>query len=406
MTKSEPLEIYERRFCKVYDDGPKPATNIETLKIYVWKLHHKKKSDETLKNIYSAFIPFSRWCDKEFKDLTELDILKFLDYLGNYVYDLHDEKRKYSESTIHMYKNIYRRFFIYLKTPELAELFSQDAPARKQIERDTLLTTAEIDALINAANNYRDKALISLLYESGARRGEILGCRIKHLKFDSNGVKLTFPEGKTGSRNVRLLYSASFLRSWYDNHPCRTPTGEPDQEAYLFVSLHTSKVTDSTGTIKHVYRRLSEYGLYAQIQKIADRIHLKKKANPHAFRHSRASDLAEHLTDQQLKKFLGWTQSSSMPAVYVHDVDTEKAILRMNGIEIDDGIKDTLKVGKCARCHEINPEQSSYCSKCGLPLKDESARQLEAETDTFETEFTELLLKYPGIIENLTKYKK
>lgn len=38
-----------------------------------------------------------------------------------------------------------------------------------------------------AAENPRDKALISVLYESGCRIGEILSLKIRNVEFDNNG---------------------------------------------------------------------------------------------------------------------------------------------------------------------------------------------------------------------------
>lgn len=370
-------------------------------------MKHKKLSPETIKNQYSAFVPLSKWCTKNFKELTEVDIFTFLDYLENHTYIKSGEEKHYSENTIHSYKIIYKKFFNSLDLPNVAKLFSEEAPERKKIDRNTLLTPEEADILINAATNFRDKAITAVLYETGSRRGELLSCRIKNVKFDLNGCLLTFPESKTGERTVRCIYSTSFLRSWIDNHPCRTEKGEPDPEAYLFVSLHMVWVTDKkTGELKQEYKRLSEQGIYAQIQRIAKHTKINKKVNPHAWRHAAASNLAEHLTDQQLKKYLGWSPDSVMCKTYIHDVDTEKAILKMNGVEIEEKPKDTLRAGKCPRCKDFNPDTSSYCGKCGHPLKETSMRQLEEETDTFETEFAQLIAKYPNLIENLAKYKK
>jgi predicted amidophosphoribosyltransferase len=50
----------------------------------------------------------------------------------------------------------------------------------------------------------------------------------------------------------------------------------------------------------------------------------------------------------------------------------------MNGIMIDDTHTDGLKVGKCPRCHEINPEIAKFCFKCGLPLTQEAVKNVES----------------------------
>ncbi|MGA2789578.1 MAG: site-specific integrase [Candidatus Bathyarchaeia archaeon] len=54
-----------------------------------------------------------------------------------------------------------------------------------------------------AAENPRDKALISVLYESGCRIGEILSLKIRN-KFDNN-CSVLIVNGKTGQHRVRLI---------------------------------------------------------------------------------------------------------------------------------------------------------------------------------------------------------
>lgn len=54
----------------------------------------------------------------------------------------------------------------------------------------------------------------------------------------------------------------------------------------------------------------------------------------------------------------------------------------MNGIEIEGTHTDGLRVGKCPRCKELNPERASFCLKCGLPLSNEAANtEKNAETE-------------------------
>jgi len=43
----------------------------------------------------------------------------------------------------------------------------------------------------------------------------------------------------------------------------------------------------------------------------------KKRVNPHSFRHARATHLANHLREDQMKEFSGWTQADEMGSIYV-----------------------------------------------------------------------------------------
>ena len=51
---------------------------------------------------------------------------------------------------------------------------------------------------------------------------------------------------------------------------------------------------------------------------VAKRCGIKKRVNPHSFEHARASNLANVLTEAQMKEYLGWVGDSKMAATYVH----------------------------------------------------------------------------------------
>ena len=69
-----------------------------------------------------------------------------------------------------------------------------------------------------------------------------------------------------------------------------------------------------------------------------------------------------------------------MASIYVHlsGKDIDNAILKLNGIPIDETHVGGLKVGRCPRCKELNPEKSSFCGKCGLPLNIEAITTVES----------------------------
>jgi len=94
------------------------------------------------------------------------------------------------------------------------------------------------------------------------------------------------------------------------------------------------------------------------LRRAARRAGLRKAVNPHIFRHSRASNLANKLTEAQLKDMFRWTQSSEMAAVYVHmsGRDVDKALLKIHGLagEEEKEEENKLKIIKCLRCGEKN----------------------------------------------------
>jgi len=103
---------------------------------------------------------------------------------------------------------------------------------------------------------------------------------------------------------------------------------------------------------------------------------VKKAVNPHNFRHSRATYLANYLTEAQMCEYLGWTQGSDQPATYVHlsGRDTDDAILKIHEIKRDskEKGKKELKLEKCPRCFHINLPTDRFCSLCGNALNEEA----------------------------------
>ena len=101
------------------------------------------------------------------------------------------------------------------------------------------------------------------------------------------------------------------------------------------------------------------------------------RVHPHLFRHSRATELAKHLTEQQMKVYLGWTQSSKMAGVYVHlsGADMDNAILEMNGIkQSENHAEESIR---CQSCGHVNASMSKICGQCLRPLSIEVAAELD-----------------------------
>jgi len=275
------------------------------------------------------------------------------------------ERTKLSEWTKYSYKVGLRKFFKWFRgkgeVPEEVKWFNMSQKACNQKLPQELLTEEEVKKLITAANKPRDKALIACLYESGCRICEILTIKMKHVTFDNYGVVLNV-NGKTGSRRVRLVFSISYLQDWLNKHPA-------NDDPNSFVWIKESGNNELVG-----YDRVR-----ILLGRIAKKANVKKKVNPHNFRHSRASFLANHLTESQLKEVFGWTQASKMAAVYVHlsGRNTDSAILKIYGKKIEDEVKGGVLLPKgCPRCKIENESTNKYCKLCGIPLDEEVQREL------------------------------
>jgi integrase/recombinase XerD len=341
------------RLKKLYKKG-KPKSELDLIISYVRYRRAENLSSDTILNDLKALIELSKVINKPIKELTESDVYDFFDHLNSR-----------SISTAALYKIKIKGFFKFIGREDLAMLCKvKRSSSNKKLPED-LLNPEDIEHLIDSAQSLRDKAYIAVLYESGARRGELQEIQIKHIHFDENGAVITLPKGKTGARRIRIVYAAGYLRNWLENHPLKN-----NRDAWVWVSSR-----DET--------KVAEYRtLWGNLQRIAERASIEKRVNPHSFRHARATHLAKDLTEQQLKVYLGWTAGSTMAAVYVHlsGKDLDQAILKLHGLATDEMKEDNaLKTLKCPRCKEIQDKKALFCFKCGLPLNRKFEYQIDAD---------------------------
>jgi len=322
-----------------------------------------------------ALIELSRAVNTPFEKVTQDELYGFFDSLSE----------KLSYSSVRLYKVKLKIFFNFIKRTDLADICISKTPRAKEKLPEDLLTQEDVEKLLTAATNLRDKAFIALLYESGARKGELLSIQIKHVVFDERGAVVTLPKGKTGARRIRIVFASGYLHNWIDNHPDRQ-----NPNAFLWAST------------KYPDKAMAYRTVWGNLQRLAKKAGIHKRVNPHSFRHARATHLAKDLTEQQLKVYLGWTAGSNMAATYVHlsGKDIDDAILKANGIEIPIEQKkdNVLKIIKCPRCKEIQDSKAQFCFKCGLPLTTEA-------TNTENTAQAELLklIESSGMMTELVK---
>jgi integrase len=279
------------------------------------------------------------------------------------------QERQYTPWTKRCYKLILRQFYKWhAGTENYPEIVSwipikiSKCDVSLPSEGD-LLSEEDIQKLLQAAEHPRDKAFVSMLWESGGRISEVGNLKIKNCIFDTYGTIITV-QGKTGSRKIRLIASTPYLAAWLNAHPTKTA------DAPLWTNIGTRNHNNAMAYIT----------LRALLKRLFQRAGIKKRYNPHLFRHSRATFMAHHLTEFQMNQYFGWFQGSRMPATYVHmsgrDVDT--AILRMNGMKTEESMEESkILPRKCPRCDTINASESKHCSKCGGILDLKYAMELE-----------------------------
>jgi integrase/recombinase XerD len=397
-----------------------PEYNKLVLEDFLEKVDEDVKSFNSKINYVNTLISFSRVINIDYRNLSVDDIKKYKLHLKKYTYISKSKQKKgYSESTKRTHSVIIRKFVKFLISPQIGKKQSPAPKLRKEIGNadlkellpakpvkndklpDDMIEKQQIKNMIGVAKYPRDKALISVLWESGARLGEILSSNIEDVKFDEHGCLLTFQESKTMKRRVRLIYSTTLIQNWIiDHHP---------QKGNLKAPLWC--------LIQRPYTRCSR-SLFSKIVKnVAEEAGIditQKKVNPHNWRHTRATELCVKLPDPVLKKYMGWKDNSRQPATYIHlnDEAVDNEVLKIWGIVKDDTTKDQLVVNECPRCkYKFNPDTGdkagNFCKICGMPLNDETFKQYEAAKADARYNVSKLLREDAEFAEEFEKeYRK
>ena len=153
------------------------------------------------------------------------------------------------------------------------------------------------------------------------------------------------------------------MRRRLQNHPQNIPINS-ENDAYLFISLQRSK----NDNVEIIYDVLSHQGLWKQLRCNAEKAGIKKRVNPHSFRYSCASMLADQIKEQPLKAHMGWTAGSDVLDIYVHEHDSENAMLETYGVKPIEAEKKRLKLNKRPRCGEYNKVSNLFCGRCGTEM--------------------------------------
>lgn len=311
---------------------------------------------------------------KDFEQATKEDIVDVINQI---------ERTSLSPRTKLDFKSSIKKFYKWLnggeEYPEFVRWIKTGGKKNNNKLPEELLAEEEVKKLIETAHQPRDRAIISVLWESGCRVGEILSMQIKHVTFEKEFARITV-QGKTGGRRVPLIDSVPYIAEWINNHPFKE-----NPEAPLWVGLTSSG-----------YNKPLEYGaLRKMIMEIAKKSGIKKRVNPHNFRHSRATFLANHLTEAQMNKYLGWVGGSDMPAIYVHlsGRDVDDAILQMRGLKPkeEENVESSLKPRTCARCGLVNKATGRFCNRCGAVLDIQTAVAMQDEIHKLDDKFSKLL---------------
>ena len=278
----------------------------------------RRLSPHTVRAYETDLNAFLAWCEREGVaplDATRLNMRSYLAYLN---------RAAYAEKTVNRRVSSLRTFYAWVER-EGAGTASAVATLRGRKLSKVLpktMTDADLCKLMDTCDmsgdeGVRDRALLELLYATGARISEAAGLRPKDLDFAQGQVRLF---GKRSKERIVPIHDTALgvLRGYLDNvrprlvAACRS---EGCAQA-LFVSTRGNDM--SADMLRRVFKKhMQMAGLDLDL-------------TPHAVRHSFATELLDGGADLKAVQELLGHESLATTQIYTHlSIDRLKAATRL-----------------------------------------------------------------------------
>lgn len=277
---------------------------VEDFVVYIAKL--RGFSAETVRAYEAHLSAFARWAQRVDLDPLLMDARSFRRYLAEM------RSAGYAPRTIAAHLSAVRSLFRWML---LDGRIANDVVSTIQSPKipSTLprtITGAEMDRLLNApdpstAEGLRDKAMLELLYATGARISELSRLNVSDIRFAEGVVRLF---GKGSKERIVPVYAAALrAASAYlaDGRPeLLSKRGFSNKEEALFISARGS--------------RMSAASLRYRFEKLARSCGLSSHVTPHVMRHTFATDLLAGGADlRSVQELLGHAQLATTQ-IYTH----------------------------------------------------------------------------------------
>ena len=246
----------------------------------------KNYSKNTIESYIRDIRFFLEWVDIDIEDISKKNIDKYIVHIMPI----------YSESSVNRIIASIKSFFKYLSIYKGFINVAEDTESLKRKKAlPKYLTIEEVDKLLDikleTPFDYRNKAMLELLYATGLRASELINLDIINVDL-TNMVVNVYGKGSK-ERIVPLSKIAVNYLDMYIN------TYRP----LLFIKKQ--KPTDALFLNNHG-QRISRVGLYKMIENIASCQGINKEITPHVLRHSFATHMIECGADiRSVQELLG-----------------------------------------------------------------------------------------------------
>lgn len=257
----------------------------------------RKYSENTISSYKRDLNKMNIYIKKEFTKLNKKDI-------QNYIQKLSKEENTSSVSRcISTLKSFYK--FLEINKYTNSNPLTTITNPKTQKKLPKVLSEEEIDKLLdinlNTNFDYRNKAMLELMYSSGLRVSELVNLKVNDIDLVNSSVRIF---GKGSKERIIPLndYATVALKNYILYY--RTSLFKHGENNYLFLNNHGNKMT--------------RQGFFKILSKIAKEKNIKTEFSPHTLRHSFATHLLKHGADlRSIQELLGHSDISTTQ-IYTH----------------------------------------------------------------------------------------
>lgn len=254
-------------------------------------------SKNTVDGYYRDLAAFFEYVKKTYKKIEKKDITNYIMYISK------DKNSK----TVNRHIVSIRNYFKYLSRNGLISDNPCDDIAGLKMPKTVphVLNEDEINKLLDIkcenALDYRNKAMLELMYSSGLRVSELLSLEVNDIDFEMNVVRC-FGKGSK-ERIVPLDDIATIALKNYIN-VYRNTLLKNKSSNLLFLNAHGNS--------------LSRQGFFKILKEIALEKGINKELSPHTIRHSFATHLINHGADLRSVQTLLGHENIKTTQIYTH----------------------------------------------------------------------------------------
>lgn len=254
-------------------------------------------SKNTVDGYYRDLVAFFEYVKKTYKKIEKKDITNYIMYISK------DKNSK----TVNRHIVSIRNYFKYLSRNGLISDNPCDDIVGLKMPKTVphVLNEDEINKLLDIkcenALDYRNKAMLELMYSSGLRVSELLSLEVNDIDFEMNAVRCF---GKGSKERIVPMNDSTYnaLKNYIDNYrPFLLKTKVSD---YVFIN--------NFGNV------ISRVGFFKILKKLCKDAGINKDVSPHTLRHSFATHLLNNGANLRVIQHLLGHSNITTTQIYSH----------------------------------------------------------------------------------------